>query len=135
MLIDDYAHHPSEVEATIDAIKSGWEDRRIVTIFQPHLYSRTKEFYKDFSKALIKSDVNILLPIYPAREEPIKNVSSKLIKNQLEIDNHIKTYNCEQKQDLPEIINRIKKDNDIIVFMGAGDIYKLIEPTYKKINE
>ena len=135
MLIDDYAHHPSEVEATIDAIKSGWKDRRIVTIFQPHLYSRTKEFYKDFSKALIKSDVNILLPIYPAREEPIKNVSSKLIKNQLEIDNHIKTYNCEQKQDLPEIINRIKKDNDIIVFMGAGDIYKLIEPTYKKINE
>ena len=135
MLIDDYAHHPTEVEATINAIQAGWKSRRIIAVFQPHLYSRTKDFYKDFSKSLIKSDVNILLPIYPAREEPIKNISSSLIKQQLEKNNHTDTYNCENIKKLPELINRIKENNDIIVFMGAGDIYKLIEPTYNKLNE
>jgi len=135
MLIDDYAHHPSEVEATISAINSGWKDRRVMAVFQPHLYSRTKDFYKDFSKALMNSNVNILLPIYPAREKPIKNISSLLIKKQLDINKHPETYNCLDKNLLPDLITKIKMNNDIIVFMGAGDIYKSIEPIYKKLNE
>ena len=135
MLIDDYAHHPSEVEATIDAINSGWKGRRVISVFQPHLYSRTKDFYKDFSRALMKSDVNILLPIYPAREKPIKNISSLLIKEQLDIGKHPETYSCTDKNLLPELIKKLKEDNDIIVFMGAGDIYKSIDSTYQKLNE
>ena len=135
MLIDDYAHHPSEVKATIDAINSGWEGRRVISIFQPHLYSRTKDFYKDFSNALMKSNINILLPIYPAREKPIKDISSLLIKEQLNLGGHPETYHCTDKNLLPELINKIKKNNDIIVFMGAGDIYKSINPTYQKLNE
>ena len=135
MIIDDYAHHPSEVDATITAINSGWPNRRVISIFQPHLYSRTKDFYKDFSKALLKSNINILLPIYPAREKPIENVSSFLIKDELEVLNHTKTYICDNSESLIHLINKIKQNNDIIVFMGAGDIYKLIEPIYKKLNE
>ena len=135
MLIDDYAHHPSEVEATINAINSGWKDRRVVSVFQPHLYSRTKDFYKDFARALMKSNINILLPIYPAREKPIKNISSSLIKEQLDIGKHPETYSCTDKNLLPELIKKIKEKDDIIVFMGAGDIYKSIDTTYQKLNE
>ena len=134
MIIDDYAHHPSEVEATINAVKTGWKNRRIISVFQPHLYSRTKDFYKDFSKALYKSDINILLPIYPAREEPIKGISSSLIEEQLKVDSHLQTYNCTNKNLLIELIKEKVKSDDIILFMGAGDLYQLIEPTYERLN-
>ena len=79
-VVDDYAHHPTEVEATINAAKSGW-DKRIVCVFQPHLFSRTRDFFKEFAKSLIKSDIIIITEIYPAREKPIDGVNSKLILN------------------------------------------------------
>lgn len=134
-IIDDYAHHPSEVSATIEAIKSGWKNRRLITVFQPHLFSRTKDFYEDFSKALNDADINFLVPIYPARETPINGVSSLLISDGLRDINHRHTYTLNDKKRIPVEINKIVKENDIILFMGAGDIYKMIEPTYKKIYE
>ena len=78
LLIDDYAHHPSEIKASLSAIKESY-DNRIITIFQPHLFSRTLNFYHEFSDALLLSDVLILMDIYPSREKPIDNVSSALI--------------------------------------------------------
>ena len=134
-IIDDYAHHPSEVSATIRAIKSGWEKRRLITVFQPHLFSRTKDFYRDFSNALNDADINFLVPIYPAREAPIKGVSSLLIGDSLKNIDHKYTYTLNDKKRIPEEINKIVEENDIILFMGAGDIYKMIEPTYQKIYE
>ena len=82
MVVDDYAHHPTEVKATLQAAKTGW-DRRILAIFQPHLFTRTRDFYKEFSSALKISDYVILTDIYPAREKPIPSISSKLIYDEL----------------------------------------------------
>ena len=135
MIIDDYAHHHTELSATIEAAKSGWPNRRIVAIFQPHLFSRTKAFYKEFSDSLMDSDLNIIAPIYPAREKPIKNVSSLLIVDELKKIGHKKTYACKNKDIIPELAKEYIINDDIIVFMGAGDIYKSIEPVYNKLNE
>jgi UDP-N-acetylmuramate--alanine ligase len=123
IFIDDYAHHPSEVEASISAIKKSFSNR-VVTIFQPHLYSRTLNFYNDFAKALSLSDVLILLDIYPAREKPINNVSSKLIYDKMIKNKYKNIFLNDDISNLPEMVNKIHKNGDIIITMGAGDIYK-----------
>ncbi len=135
MIIDDYAHHHTELSATIKATKSGWENRRIITVFQPHLFTRTQSFYKDFSISLMNSDINIITPIYPAREKPIDNISSSLIVKELKKLGHNKTYECKNKEKLSELIEKYVENNDIIVFMGAGDIYKSIDSVYNRLNE
>ena len=77
--IDDYAHHPTEVSATLNSVLQGWENKKIISIFQPHLYSRTQMFCNEFAESLFCSDTIILLDIFGGREAPIKNVSSKFI--------------------------------------------------------
>ena len=78
LIVDDYAHHPSEIKATISSAKAGW-NRRIIAVFQPHLFTRTKEFFKQFAEALKIADIVIISEIYGAREKPIKGVTSELI--------------------------------------------------------
>ena len=80
-VIDDYAHHPTEIKATLSAARSAFPERRIIVAFQPHLYSRTRDFYEEFGKAFLLSDVLIVTDVYPAREEPIQGVSGELIVN------------------------------------------------------
>ena len=123
IFIDDYAHHPSEVEASISAIKESFTNR-IITIFQPHLYSRTLNFYNDFAKALSLSDVLVLLDIYPAREKPIDKVSSKLIYDQMIKNGYKNIFLNNNISLIPDMINKIHKNGDIIITMGAGDVYK-----------
>ena len=123
LLIDDYAHHPSEVEASLSAIKTSF-NKRVITIFQPHLFSRTQNFYNEFAKALSKSDITILLNIYPAREKPIEGVSSKLIYDEMIKLDKKNIYLDESDSIDTNIISDIYKDGDIIVTMGAGDINK-----------
>jgi len=91
MVVDDYAHHPTEVQATISAAKNGW-DKRVIAIFQPHLYSRTRDFYKEFAKALNESDVVYITDVYPARELPIEGVSGELICDVLKEKKHQNNY-------------------------------------------
>ena len=133
IFIYDYAHHPSEVEASISAIKESFSNR-VVTIFQPHLYSRTLNFYNDFARALSLSDVLVLLDIYPAREKPIDKVSSKLIYNEM-IKHHSKDIFLNTDiSSLPEMINKIHKNGDIIITMGAGDVYKQNNIIFKALS-
>ena len=133
IFIDDYAHHPSEVEASISAIKESFSNR-VITIFQPHLYSRTLNFYNDFAKALSLSDVLILLDIYPAREKPIDKVSSKLIYNKM-IKNGYKNIFLNNNINLvPETINKIHKNGEIIITMGAGDVYKQNDIIFENLS-
>ena len=121
VLIDDYAHHPEELAASISSVKELYPDRKLTVIFQPHLYSRTKDFYKEFAEALSLSDEVILLDIYPAREEPIKGVTSLLILNNMpDMDKQL----C-SKTELPEIIKKGKYE--VILMAGAGDIELLVE--------
>jgi UDP-N-acetylmuramate--alanine ligase len=115
--ISDYAHHPEEIRQSILSIKQLYNDRRIKAIFQPHLYSRTHDFYKEFADALSLLDDVILLDIYPAREEPISGVTSKLIYDNLRPG--IRKTMC-RKQDILDCVK--EKDFDVLVTLGAGDI-------------
>lgn len=123
--MDDYAHHPNELEASISSIKQLFAGRKITGIFQPHLYSRTRDFAPEFAKALSALDELILLDIYPARELPIEGVTSELILKDVSIDNKI----ISSKENLLTLLD--KKELDVLVTFGAGDIDKMV-PEIKK---
>ena len=114
--IDDYAHHPEELKAFISSVKELYKGRKIAGIFQPHLYSRTRDFSAEFAASLDLLDTAILVPLYPAREEPIRGISSEIIFNQMKLqDKHLLTK--------PEMLEILKThEYDIVVTMGAGDI-------------
>jgi UDP-N-acetylmuramate--alanine ligase len=121
ILIDDYAHHPVEVEAFLNSVKALYPQRKITAIFQPHLYTRTRDFAAEFAQSLSLADEVILLDIYPAREEPIEGVTSKLILNKISIEDK-KIYTKEQ------VLEAVQKQNfDILLTIGAGDIHELGE--------
>jgi UDP-N-acetylmuramate--alanine ligase len=115
--ISDYAHHPEEIKQSILSIRQLYEGRRIRAIFQPHLYSRTRDFYKDFADALSLLDDVVICDIYPAREEPIPGVTSQLIFDNLRPD--IQKQMC-KKEDILKHVN--KNEFDVLVTLGAGDI-------------
>ncbi len=119
--IDDYAHHPSELEATLSAARSGWPESRIIAVFQPHLYSRTRDFAQDFARALSTADIAILTDIYPARELPIPGVTSELILKH----GDDKIQLVATIDDVHEMLAPQLQDGDLLVTMGAGDIWKL----------
>lgn len=120
VLLDDYAHHPEEVEASISSIKQLYPNRKVTVVFQPHLYSRTNDFYKEFAKSLSKADEVILLDIYPARELPMEGVTSKLIYDLMTI----KEKSLITKDQLLEHLKCNKYD--VLVTLGAGDIDTLL---------
>tara|TARA_B100001093_G_scaffold305440_2_gene291472 strand:+ start:26998 stop:28392 length:1395 start_codon:yes stop_codon:yes gene_type:complete len=128
VFIDDYAHHPSEISSTIKTVRLLFPDRNLTVIFQPHLYSRTKDFAIDFAQSLSMADRLILLDIYPAREKPILGVNSKMI---LKLCTNFNKQVCE-KENLLSLINKI--DVDILLTMGAGDISDLTEPIKHILN-
>ena len=120
VLIDDYAHHPDEVEASISSIRKLYDNKKITGIFQPHLYSRTRDFADAFATSLSLLDELILLDIYPAREEPIDGVTSQLIFDKVTIEN--KTM-C-SKEGLIDLLK--EKKREVVVTIGAGDIETLL---------
>jgi UDP-N-acetylmuramate--alanine ligase len=120
VFMDDYAHHPSELRASISSIRNLYPERKITGIFQPHLYSRTRDFAPAFAEALSQLDELILLDIYPAREEPIKGVDSELIFRDVKLENKIL---CSKENLLPLLK---EKQLDVLVTFGAGDIDKLV---------
>ncbi len=126
LVIDDYAHHPTETNATLTGIRSGWK-RRLLAVFQPHLYSRTQDFYVEFGRSFLNSDVFICTDVYPAREQPIKGVTGELIADIAKKYGHKNVIYEPDKNKLPKLLKNIYKKDDIIVTMGAGDIWKFGE--------
>jgi UDP-N-acetylmuramate--alanine ligase len=132
-LYDDYAHHPTECKATLAGVKAGWR-RRVVCVFQPHLYSRTRDFYEDFGKSFLLSDVLIVTDVYPAREEPIQGITGELIVNAAKQFGHKEAHYVQDKKKVPAFLKSIVKPGDIVVTMGAGDIWKYGEEFLKMAN-
>lgn len=128
VFIDDYAHHPEEIKALLSSLRAMFEARKITAVFQPHLFTRTRDFAREFAEVLNLADEVILLDIYPAREEPIPGVTSDLIKERMTINNKII---C-SKVDLIEEIDI--RDLDILVTIGAGDIDQVVEPLKKMLS-
>jgi UDP-N-acetylmuramate--alanine ligase len=127
--IDDYAHHPEEIKACVESIRALYPDKRICGIFQPHLYSRTKDFYAEFAESLSKLDDVIVLDIYPARELPIKGVTSNLIHRKIKGK---KSVLCKKEECLQEL----KLHNfDVLITIGAGNIDQLVNPITEYLNK
>jgi UDP-N-acetylmuramate--alanine ligase len=125
VFIDDYAHHPNELKVTIDAVKTLYPDKKITGVFQPHLYSRTKDFANDFALALEPLDDIVLLDIYPARERPIKNVTSKLILEKI----NNKNKKLLSKSQLKNYLKQNKPE--VLLTLGAGDIGLMVDEIVK----
>ena len=119
-VVDDYAHHPTEVEATLQSARSGW-DRRIIAVFQPHLFTRTKQFYREFADALPNADVAIVTDIYPATEQKIAGVTSKLIYDELSSEC---SYLVPDLDDLIDKLDEVTQSGDMVITMGAGNIWR-----------
>jgi len=120
VLIDDYAHHPTEINAVANAVKELYPNRKALAVFQPHLFSRTRDFADDFAKSLTKFDELILLDIYPAREKPIEGITSDWLLNKVNLKNKKRV----SKEKLVESI--IASDAAVIVMLGAGDIGEMV---------
>ncbi|NQU66804.1 MAG: UDP-N-acetylmuramate--L-alanine ligase [Candidatus Marinimicrobia bacterium] len=133
MIIDDYAHHPSEVSATLQAARSGW-NRRIIAVFQPHLFTRTKDFYEDFARAFLQADILIVTDIYPAREEPIEGVTAELITNKAREFGHKHAHSVSDKTEVASLIETLVQENDLIITMGAGDIWRQNEKIIEMLS-
>ncbi|HOI30960.1 MAG TPA: UDP-N-acetylmuramate--L-alanine ligase [Melioribacteraceae bacterium] len=126
MVIDDYGHHPTEINVTLDGIRRGW-NRRLVAVFQPHLYSRTRDFYSEFGRSFLNSDVFICTDVYPAREKPIDGISGQLIADTAKKFGHKNVYYEPDKTKIPELLKKIYRKDDIVITLGAGDIWKFGE--------
>ncbi|MBO7554329.1 MAG: UDP-N-acetylmuramate--L-alanine ligase [Bacteroidaceae bacterium] len=130
VLISDYAHHPAEIEQSVRSIRELYQDKKITAIFQPHLYTRTRDFYRDFAKSLSLLDEVILTNIYPAREQPIPGVTSQLIYDNLRPG--IEKTLC-QKEDVLKIL--AAKKREVIIVLGAGDMDNYIPEMIKLLTK
>jgi UDP-N-acetylmuramate--alanine ligase len=131
---DDYAHHPTECKAALAGAKAGWR-RRIVCVFQPHLYSRTRDFYEEFAKAFLLADILIVTDIYPAREEPIQGITGELIVNSAKLYGHKNAHYVPDKKNVSDyLLSTVKKD-DLVIMMGAGDIWKFSVELLDKLKK
>ena len=121
-LVDDYGHHPTEVEATIAVARNNWPDRRLVMAYQPHRFTRTRDLYEDFVRVLSKVDVLLLLDVYPAGEAPIEGADSKALCRSIRQRGQIEPIYVADKNELPVLLAEAMRDKDIVLTQGAGNI-------------
>jgi UDP-N-acetylmuramate--alanine ligase len=134
LVVDDYAHHPTETTASLEGVRAGWK-RRLVVVFQPHLYSRTRDFYQEFGKSFLNSDIFISTDVYPAREDPIEGVDGKMISDITQKFGHKNVHYVADKTEIPEYLLNIVENDDIVITMGAGDIWKYGEKFVELLNK
>jgi UDP-N-acetylmuramate--alanine ligase len=122
MLVDDYGHHPREVAATVAAVRDGWPERRLVLVFQPHRYSRTREQFEDFVKVLSQTDVLVLSEVYAAGEEPLPGADGRTLSRAIRLRGQVDPVFVDPLAELPEVLRGLLRDGDILLTCGAGDI-------------
>ncbi|MFW5451158.1 MAG: UDP-N-acetylmuramate--L-alanine ligase [Methylophagaceae bacterium] len=122
LLIDDYGHHPTELAATITATRAGWANRRLVVVFQPHRYSRTRDLFDDFAQVLSTVDVLVMLEVYPAGETLIAGADSKSLCRAIRLRGQVQPVFAESNDALFDILPGLLADEDVLLVMGAGDI-------------
>jgi len=121
-LIDDYGHHPTEVKATIDAMRNGWPDKKLAMVFQPHRYSRTRDLYEDFVEVLSEADYLFLLDVYAAGEAPIANADSKSLARSIRQRGQVEPIYVSDSSQLAELLAANLRDGDMVITQGAGNI-------------
>ncbi len=126
MLVDDYGHHPTELKATIDAVRSGWPEKRLVMIFQPHRYTRTRDLYEDFVEVLCQVDALLILDVYSAGEDEIAGASSKNICGSVRQRGNVDPIYVPSLEAVPDLIAGLVRPGDIVLTQGAGSVTQLV---------
>ncbi len=134
MLIDDYGHHPSEVDATIKAIRSGWPEKRLVVLFQPHRYSRTRDLFEDFVHALSQVDKLLLLEVYSAGEDIIAGADSRSLSRSIRNRGKVDPIFIEQHNDINDVLTETIANGDILLTLGAGNVGAIGAHIYEKFK-
>lgn len=122
MLVDDYGHHPTEVAATIQAIRDGWPERRLVMVYQPHRYTRTRDLYEDFVEVLSSVDALILLEVYSAGEDPIAGADGRHLSRSIRVRGKVEPIFVDSAAAVPDLVKDIVQPGDIVITQGAGNI-------------
>jgi UDP-N-acetylmuramate--alanine ligase len=123
VVVDDYAHHPTEVRAALSALRE-LNPSRLVAVFQPHLYSRTRDLLDDFARAFDNADTLVITDVYGAREEPIEGVSGQTLAARATMYGHRDVHYVPDKEDIPRYLTKLRGEEDLVITMGAGDIYQ-----------
>jgi UDP-N-acetylmuramate--alanine ligase len=122
VLVDDYGHHPTEIQATVEAVRSGWKENRLVMVFQPHRYTRTRDLYEDFANVLSKVDVLIILEVYAAGESPIAGADSRSLCRTIRQHGNLDPIYVELPEEVESVLSNVLTDGDLVVTQGAGNI-------------
>ncbi len=121
-LVDDYGHHPREMQATLNAVRNAWPERRLVLVFQPHRYTRTRDLFEDFAQVLSETDVLVLMDVYAASEKPIPGADGRALARAIRIRGRVDPIFAADVEDVPGILKHILQDNDVILTQGAGSV-------------
>jgi UDP-N-acetylmuramate--alanine ligase len=127
LLVDDYGHHPTEVRATLESARQAWPDRRVVMVYQPHRYSRTRDLYEDFVAVLSRCDALLLLDVYPAGEEPIPGADSRSLTRSIRQRGQVEPVFVESIDEVANVLCGILRDGDVVITQGAGNIARLAQ--------
>ena len=121
-LVDDYGHHPREMQATLNAVRNAWPERRLVLVFQPHRYTRTRDLFEDFAQVLSETDVLVLMDVYAASEKPIPGADGRALARAIRIRGRVDPIFAADVEDVPGILKHILQDGDVILTQGAGSV-------------
>jgi len=124
-VVDDYGHHPTEIKMTLQAVREGWPERRLVVAFQPHRYTRTRALLDEFSRAFYQSDVLVVLPIYAASEEPMEGVTGQALGRRIIAHGHKHVVIADGIDDAAERLKTLLAPGDLLLTLGAGDVWKV----------
>ena len=121
-VMEDYGHHPREIQAVLEAVRSAWPERRLVLAFQPHRFTRTRDLFDDFAQVLSEVDVLLLLDVYPAGEKPIAGADGRSLSRAIRTRGKVDPVFVEHPADIPAALPGLLRDGDLLLIMGAGDI-------------
>jgi UDP-N-acetylmuramate--alanine ligase len=133
-VVDDYGHHPTEIKTTLEAVVNCWPDRRKVVVFQPHRYTRTQALFDDFTRSFYQSDLLLVLPIYAASEQEIEGVSGERLCQSIQAHGHKDVIYAQTKEDAVVFLKKNLKAGDIVLTLGAGDVWKVEEQLLQEIG-
>ncbi|MFH1487271.1 MAG: cyanophycin synthetase, partial [Pseudomonadota bacterium] len=132
-VVDDYGHHPTEITATLKAAKECWPERRLVVLFQPHRYSRTKLLFDRFVISFNHADILLLAPIYSAGERPIEGVDAEALYRGIKEHGHREVFLCQDEEDILRRLGQIIEPGDVVMTLGAGNVFQVGEALLKKL--
>jgi UDP-N-acetylmuramate--alanine ligase len=134
LMIDDYGHHPTEIAATIAAVRAGWPGRRLVVVFQPHRYTRTRDLFEDFARVLSEVDALVLLEVYPAGERPIAGADGRALARAIRVRGQVDPVFVDEPAELTEALPGVLRDGDVLLVMGAGSVGAIVSRLHERFG-